>query len=200
MAETGLTEEPGVWQPAKGEGLPGLMASFQKPISELFEQLLGEVRFPHRDSPVVIRGIGLAVDPEKAARRAAGSSGMMPRSRHSAHAAQHRLDPVAVGVVDVPVLERGAQRLELVPVLKMATLRGRRTVTFAMPREASSGSSWGSGEAAFEHRAPCARSSPRRRMFWPGVGAVGKVIPLSPACVSSCITTASAPGAQGPRS
>ena len=51
-----------------------------------------------------------------------------------------------------PCWSRVPRGLSSSPVLKMATLRGRRTVTFAMPREASSGSSLGAqAKAAFEH-------------------------------------------------
>ncbi|MOA47315.1 hypothetical protein D3C78_1699400 [compost metagenome] len=94
---------------------------------------------------------------------------------------------------------RGVPRgLSSSPVLKMATLRGRRTVTVAMPKEASSGSSRGLRRRPLASTCdPCARSSPRRRMFWPGKGAVRKVILLPPSCVSSCITTASVPAGTG---
>ena len=186
MAETGLPGRPknqAFGNRPKAKGLPGLMASFQKPISpssssSCLVKSASPPRLPGGD-----QGIGLAVGLQEGGakgRRIVGDDAKVQAL--TAHAVQHRLDPVAVGVVDVPVLGKGAQRLELVPCAEDGDPEGTAHRDVRDAREASSGSSLGfrrrplSSTLAF-----CARSSPRRRMFWPATGRVRKVIPLSPA-------------------
>ena len=97
MAETGLPgrpKEPGVWQPAKGEGFARFDGELPEANFPSSSSSFGEVRLPPPRLPGGDQGIGLAVGLQEGGaqgRRIVGDDAKVQAL--TAHAAQHRLDP-----------------------------------------------------------------------------------------------------------
>ena len=135
-----------------------------------------------------------------AARRSAGSSRAMPRSRTSAPAAracQASISPLAL--TTCPRCGHAPTGTNSSPVQRIATRGARCTCTTECPQPASRASSPGPSSAPGSSRvAPAATSDPATRTKWPGPNAPTRsrsTSSCSPCTAqSSCAMTASAPG------
>ncbi len=128
------------------------MASFQKPISPSSSSSCLVKSASPRDAAGGDEGVGLAVGLQKGG----AQLGRIVRDDAkveavAAHAIQHGPHAVAVGVIDVAVGEGVPTGLSSSPVLKMATLSGRRTGTVAMPRRPAAASPGGEASTGSEH-------------------------------------------------